>query len=230
MIDFFRVVPKKRTVKIKSKKGIIFNNPSGWRRQLFHSGTIIFLFAISYSIYLYWPLANSFITYKIGKKGIAMESEIKKEMIEEKIVVEEFFIKIPKIAAEAEVKKNISPYDINEYLPILNNNVVAHSKTSSFPNEGSTVYLFAHSSQQSFLDARDNAVFYLLGELKNGDDILINYNGTIFTYRIYMEKIIKSKETDYLDYIDSSKEILILQTCWPIGTNWQRLLVFAERV
>lgn len=230
MIDFFRVVPKKRTVKIKSKKGVIFSNPSGWKRHLFHAGTFIFLFAISYSVYLYWPLANSFITYKIGKKGIAMENEIQKEMIEEKVIVEEFFIKIPKIAAEAEVKKNISPYDISEYLPILNNNVVAHSKTSNFPNEGRTVYLFAHSSQQGIEASRNNSVFYLLGKLTNDDTIFLRYNGETYSYQVYDQKVVAADEIHYLKYQEEGKELLILQTCWPIGTDWRRLLIFAQRI
>jgi len=145
---------------------------------------------------------------------------------------DEFRINIPKIGANTKIQANVSPYSKEEYLRVLKNNVVAHSDESSLPGggKGTAVYLFAHSSQQGVLDARDNAVFYLLGEMKDGDDILISYKGNIFTYRVYTEKIIKSKDTDYLNYTDKDKEILILQTCWPIGTNWQRLLVFAERI
>ncbi len=145
---------------------------------------------------------------------------------------DEFKINIPKIGANTKIQANVSPYSKEEYMKVLKNNVVAHSDESSLPGngKGTAVYLFAHSSQQGVLDARDNSVFYLLGELKNGDDVFINYKGKVFTYRVYMEKVIKSKDTDYLNYTDKDKEILILQTCWPIGTNWQRLLVFAERI
>lgn len=145
---------------------------------------------------------------------------------------DEFTINIPKIGANTKIQANVSPYSKEEYMRVLKSNVVAHSDESSLPGDGkgTTVYLFAHSSQQGVLDARDNAVFYLLGEMKDGDDILVSYKGEIFTYRVYMEKVIKSKDTDYLNYADKDKEILILQTCWPIGTNWQRLLVFAEKI
>lgn len=145
---------------------------------------------------------------------------------------DEFMINIPKIGANTKIQANVSPYSKEEYMKVLKNNVVAHSDESSLPGggKGTVVYLFAHSSQQGVFDARDNAVFYLLGEMKDGDDILVSYNGNIFTYRVYMEKIIKSKDSEYLNYTDKDKEILILQTCWPIGTNWQRLLVFAERI
>ncbi|MCW1949151.1 MAG: sortase [Candidatus Shapirobacteria bacterium] len=145
---------------------------------------------------------------------------------------DEFKIKIPKIGANTKIQANVSPYSKEEYLRVLKNNLIAHSDESSLPGKGkgTAVYLFAHSSQQGVFDARENPVFYLLGELESGDDILVSYNGNLFTYRVYMEKVIKSKDTDYLNYTDRDKEILILQTCWPIGTNWQRLLVFAERI
>lgn len=148
------------------------------------------------------------------------------------VVSNEFKINIPKIGANADIAINVSPYNKNEYMSVLKNNKVAHSNESSLPDKGkgTAIYLFAHSSQQGIFDARDNSVFYLLGELKDGDDILINYRGKTITYRVYMEKVIKSKETEYLNYSDKEKEVLILQTCWPIGTNWQRLLVFAERI
>jgi LPXTG-site transpeptidase (sortase) family protein len=45
-----------------------------------------------------------------------------------------------------------------------------------------------------------------------------------------MKKIIKPNQIEYLEYKEEDKEIVILQTCWPIGTNWQRLLVFAEKI
>lgn len=148
------------------------------------------------------------------------------------VVSNEFKINIPKIGANTDIVSNVSPYNKQEYLSVLKDNKIAHSNESSLPDKGigTAVYLFAHSSQQGLLGARDNSAFYLLGELNNGDDILINYRGKTLTYRVYMEKVIKSKETEYLNYSDKNKEILILQTCWPIGTNWQRLLVFAERI
>jgi sortase A len=143
-----------------------------------------------------------------------------------------FNVEIPKIGAKADIVIGISPYDKNEYKAVLKDNVIAQSQISSLPGEGkgTSVYLFAHSSQQDISAARQNSVFYLLGELGNDDMVMINYKGKIFAYRVYMKKVIKPKEIEYLEYRDENKEIVILQTCWPIGTNWQRLLVFAEKV
>jgi LPXTG-site transpeptidase (sortase) family protein len=93
-----------------------------------------------------------------------------------------------------------------------------------------TTYIFAHSTQQSLDMVRKNSVFYLLDELVNNDLVYIKYSGNFYKYRVYDKKVISSKETEYLNFKEDNKELLILQTCWPIGTNWKRLLVFAERI
>lgn len=114
----------------------------------------------------------------------------------------------------------------------MESNKIAHSNYSALPGngKGSTTYLFAHSTQQSIQTVRKNSVFYLLGELGENDKILINYQGTNIEYKVYMKKVISANESEYLTYSDANREVLILQTCWPLGTNWKRLLVFAERI
>jgi LPXTG-site transpeptidase (sortase) family protein len=60
--------------------------------------------------------------------------------------------------------------------------------------------------------------------------IYVDYYGQEIKYKVYDKKIIKSDDLTYLNYQDSSKEVLVLQTCWPIGTDWNRLLILAERI
>lgn len=230
MLDFFRLVPKKRSVKIKSKNGIIFHNPSGHKKYLFHIGTFVFLLAIGYLVYLYWPLGKSLIAYKTGKE--TKEAEVKKEEIKPVVVVaEEFLIRIPKIGAFANIVTGVSPFNKKEYLPILEKNTVAQARDTGMPgNTDKAIYLFAHSTSQGYKVVRNNSVFYLLGELKENDLAYIRYNGQVYTYRVYAQKVVAASDIQYLDYKSEGKEILILQTCWPIGTDWKRLLVFAERI
>lgn len=230
MLDFFRVVPKKRSVKIKSKNGVIFSNPSGLKKYSFYMGTVILVLAIGYFCNLYWPLVKSIIVYKSGKKTAVIESEIKKEIAEPKVIKEEFFIKIPKIGAETEVVKNISPFDKNEYLPILNEDKVAQSKYSGLPGQNTTIYLFAHSTKMGLQMVKSNSVFYLLGELKTDDLVFLQYNGGIYIYKVFDQKVVRAEEIEYMEYKEDGQEILILQTCWPIGTDWKRLLVFAKKI
>jgi LPXTG-site transpeptidase (sortase) family protein len=252
MFDFIRATPKKRSVRIKNESGVIFHNLTGQKKLLFNLGTIILFISIVFLIYLYQPLFSSWRKYKqissIDKQKtiiqispvITPSPTIKPTptiivVTEEIIEVDEnkdFKIEIPKIGAKADIIEEISPIDKKEYLKILENNKIAHSSFSALPGngKGSMTYLFAHSTQQSIQTVRKNSVFYLLGELGEKDKILVNFHGQNIEYEVYMKKIISAKESEYLTYQDPTKEILILQTCWPIGTNWKRLLIFAQRI
>ena len=132
--------------------------------------------------------------------------------------------------AFAKIVDNVSPFDKKQYTQVLQDNVVAQAKDTSPPGmgPGHTTYIFAHSTSGGINMVRKNAVFYLLGEMKNGDEFFINKNGKNYAYKVYQQKIISADQTDFLKYTDPEKEVVILQTCWPIGTDWKRLLVFAE--
>jgi LPXTG-site transpeptidase (sortase) family protein len=229
MFDFLKITPTKRSVKIGKKYGILYSNPSKPKRIIFNIGTAVILLSVIYLIYLYQPLVKSLIIYKFN---ISKNADVKK--IEETGVIksDEFSIIIPKISAKSNVIANVSPYNQKEYLEVLNKDEVAQSKTSSLPGMGinNTTYIFAHSTQQSLNMVRKNSVFYLLDELTNDDVAYIKYNGNLYKYKIYDKKVVSPKEAEYLNYKDENKELLILQTCWPIGTNWKRLLVFAARI
>lgn len=241
MNNFFKITPNKRSVKIHKSTGVIYHNPSRWKKIVFNIGSAIFVLSFFGLFYLYQPLVKSWLNYKhidqskiTYTNNILISPTVSPKTIDKKpeILLNNFDISIPKIGAESKVVTNVSPIDRNEYIKILNENVIAHSNLSSLPNQGvgTMTYLFAHSSQQNITSVRNNSVFYLLGELNEGDIFFINYKGSNFTYKVYMKKIITTQESEYLNYTDSEKEIVILQTCWPIGTNWKRLLVFAERI
>ena len=113
----------------------------------------------------------------------------------------------------------------------MDQNLIAQAKGTNLPNEGkgTTTYLFAHSSQQGLSRVRNNSVFYLLGELEKGDLIYLKTADQAFVYVVYDKKIVNPKEISYIYDKEDDKELLILQTCWPIGTDWKRLLVYAAR-
>lgn len=229
MFDFFRVIPKKRKIRIKSGSGILYNNPPTFKKIIFKVGNIVLIFSVVYLGYLYFPLGNAIFRYKTSAKIV---EEPKFGEISTILLSNRFEIQVPKILASAEVVPNVSPFDRNEYLKILEKNVVAQAKGTAFPGDGvgKSIYIFAHSSQQGISVVRNNSVFYLLGELNNGDVVYINYRDKIYTYKTYMKKIVKATDISYINYNDPEKEVLILQTCWPIGTDWNRLLIFAERI
>jgi LPXTG-site transpeptidase (sortase) family protein len=140
----------------------------------------------------------------------------------------DFSIVIPKIGAAAKVFANVDPSNEEEYQKVLLEGV-AHAKGTVFPGLRGNTYLFAHSTDSFWDVGRYNAVFYLLKDLSVGDEVTIFYQGIRHDYVITESKIVGPNDVSPI--VDAQKEgdeTLILQTCWPPGTTFQRLLVFAR--
>lgn len=138
----------------------------------------------------------------------------------------QFGIIIPKIGANAAIYPNVDPGNPDIYLPILKKGV-AHAAGTVFPGVKGNVYLFAHSTDSFWDVGRYNAIFYLLKELTNGDEIDIFYKGVRYVYRVTNRLIVDPTDVRFLTE-ETPYEQLTLQTCWPPGTTLKRLLVFAR--
>jgi LPXTG-site transpeptidase (sortase) family protein len=236
LFDFFRLVPNSRKIKIKRRNGVIFSNPGGVKRYIFYVSNLLVLGAVGLIIFIYAPVTKALVNFKTYQKKIE-KGEIKVNSTESVVVADdktnnEFMIFIPKILAEAKIIENVSPSDKKSFDSILDNGSVAMATGSLLPGSGlgSLTYLFSHSTTQDILGARKNAVFYLLGELTDGDQLYIYYGGEKYVYERYKSEVVGARETKYLNYSEEDSEIVILQTCWPLGTNWKRLLVFGRRL
>ncbi len=231
MLDLLRVVPKKRTVILKAKKGILFSNPSVLGKSIFYLGTALFFVSLTYLAYLYQPLGVALVSYYT--KPTVSSDKILAEPTPTMMPVEDrrFLVSIPKISAENEIVPKVDVQSKSSYMEVLKSGKIAHALGSFLPGDGlgKSIYLFAHSTEQEFSMVRKNSVFYLLDKLENFDMVYIRYQGGDFKYRVFDKKIVSAQEAEYLSYSDPSREVLILQTCWPLGTNWKRLLVFAQK-
>lgn len=138
-----------------------------------------------------------------------------------------FSILIPKIGANARVFPNVDPSNPDVFLPVLQHGV-AHAQGTLFPGQAGNIYLFAHSADNFWNVGRYNATFYLLKDLKEGDDIVVFSQNIRHNYVVKRSGIINPSEVSFITHAKTGKEQLILQTCWPPGTTWQRLIVFAE--
>ena len=136
-----------------------------------------------------------------------------------------FSIYIPKIDAKSKVIANVNAADEDQYVESLKKGV-AHAAGTFFPGQGKGIYLFAHSTDTSFNVARYNAVFYLLRELVPGDEIELFFTDKKYVYTVSDKQIIEANDTSWLTR-NYDKETLILQTCWPPGTSWKRLVIEA---
>jgi len=138
-----------------------------------------------------------------------------------------FSILIPKIGASAKVIPNVDSTSETEYRAALEKGV-AHAKGSVFPGLKGTTYLFSHSTDSFWNVGRYNAIFYLLKDLSPGDDVIIFFLNQRFNYTVKKTEIIDPDQVDLLVHAQQSQEQLVLQTCWPPGTTWKRLIVIAE--
>lgn len=138
-----------------------------------------------------------------------------------------FSVIVPKIGINEAVYENVDPTNDKEYLEVLKKGV-AHAKGSAYPGMNGTTYIFAHSTDNFWNVGRYNAVFYLLNKLEPGDDIVTFFYDQRYNYIVKEKKVVDGDAVEYLQANIGKGERIILQTCWPPGTTWKRLIVIAE--
>ena len=139
----------------------------------------------------------------------------------------EFSIVVPKIGASSRIQANVDSTNKGEYLEVLKS-AIAHAKGTAYPGVNGTTFLFAHSADNFWNIGRYNAVFYLLKDLEHGDEVYLFFRGKRHNYEVYEKRIAEPSEIEHVDAALGQGEKIILQTCWPPGTDWKRTLVFAR--
>lgn len=100
---------------------------------------------------------------------------------------------------------------------------------SARPGEKGNFVLSGHSSND-WLDRGDyKFIFAPLERMKAGDTIYVNYNSTRYVYTITHTKVVKPTDVAALQ-TGTDKPHMTLVTCTPLGTDRDRLLVFADQV
>ena len=174
------------------------------------AGNILLIVSFIGFLYLFWPVIQIYLF---------------PPTIQQQLPDTGTFITIPKIHAQSPVILNVDPGNQAVYDEALKHGV-AQAKGTSLPGQAGTTYLFAHSSGPIWDETHFNTIFMRLGELKKGDRIIIRKNGKNYVYKMRESKIVNPSEVSYLT--NNKKTQLIVQTCWPIGTSFYRLLVFAD--
>jgi sortase A len=136
-----------------------------------------------------------------------------------------FSLIIPKLGINAKVESSVDPTNPKEYDLALKNGV-AHAQGTSFPDQPGTIYIFGHSTDYPWNIARYNALLYPLKYIEKEDEIVVIYHQKSYFYQVEEKKIAEANELDYLTSQEGEKK-LVLQTCWPPGTTWKRLIVIA---
>jgi LPXTG-site transpeptidase (sortase) family protein len=110
---------------------------------------------------------------------------------------------------------------------------VIHYPGTALPGEQGTIYVSGHSSDYLWKQSPFRDVFARLNFLSLGDDIFIDVygiDGKVYNYRYQVSGSNVHSPDDQTQFIDNSTNKLNLSTCWPIGTQADRLVVSAVQV
>jgi len=136
-----------------------------------------------------------------------------------------FYIEIPSLEIYEQIHVNINPNKPEEYEAALETGV-AHARNSAFPGQGKLIYIFGHSTNGIWNVEAYNAIFYQIKDLAIGEKIILHLGGEQFIYEVSAQDVVASSEVNFVNDL-KEENILLLQTCWPPGTSWQRLFVSA---
>jgi LPXTG-site transpeptidase (sortase) family protein len=186
---------------------------------LIAAGCLLIAVSIILFTYIFWPVLNVEVSYNLNKPQTKI-NEINP-------VDKSFGIIIPKIGANARVIPDVDPFDSSVYQVALAKGV-AQAKGTARPDQIGNMFLFSHSSANLLEANRYNSVFYLLSKLEKNDEIYIYYKNLKYKYIVSGKKLVDAKDISYLNPASKVKS-LILMTCWPPGTNFERLLIFATK-
>jgi sortase A len=181
------------------------------QRVIYWLGNFLIVFSLAGLVWVFWPVAQ---LYFQPPPPVPVRSATGT------------YLAIPKINAVAPVILGVDPWNQAVYEKALQNGV-AQAAGTSLPGQPGTMFIFAHSSDWPWRLTRYNTVFFRLGELQAGDEIEIAANGRNYTYEVFAKKVVWPNEVGFLK---EKTNQLVLQTCTPIGTAFQRLLVFARPV
>lgn len=194
------------------------------------TGLLLFLTPILLGELSYWHRQVS------TPKFLSAEAENNKIGFGELLVLEKegflspadwnFTLLIPSIKLNAKVIPSVSPKSASEYEKALKTGV-AHAQGTSLPDQPGTVYLFGHSTDYPWNIAHYNALFYSLRYLNQGDEVILIYQNSNYLYQVTEKKVVDAQDLEYL-YPQNEEQRLVLQTCWPPGTSWKRLIIIAK--
>lgn len=196
------------------------------------AGLFLIALALLFALIIYLPVISKEVGYIINKPNTNIEVVVPKGFISDKnddIVVAadpEFSVIVPKIGANSKIVADVDPYDSQIYQKELTKGV-AHAKGTVYPGQVGNSFYFAHSSENFYNANKYNSVFYLLNKMVMGDFFYLVYKGDIYKYNVIEVKIVQPETISYITGV-TEKKMATLMTCWPAGTDLQRLVVVGE--
>ncbi|MEI6850807.1 MAG: class E sortase [Candidatus Saccharibacteria bacterium] len=137
---------------------------------------------------------------------------------------------IPKINVDVPVTYDIGN-DYSSQMTAMGKGVAhfAIPGADSHPGQVGNTVIAGHSSNDLLEFGDYKFIFAQLDKLEIGDTIYANYESKRYTYTVTKKEIVKPNNVSSLVYA-TSKPILTLVTCTPLGTSLNRLLIIAEQI
>ena len=108
-------------------------------------------------------------------------------------------------------------------------NGVAHFPGTAEVGEVGNAYIFGHSSDMLLAPGSFKTIFALLPQIEIGAEILVsNNNGEQFRYLVTEKFVVENNQTEVLSQDTNGKQVLTLQTSYPLGTALKRFIVKSE--
>jgi LPXTG-site transpeptidase (sortase) family protein len=138
-------------------------------------------------------------------------------------------VKIQKIGIEAPIIWSLSA-DEASMLEDLKSGVTRFPETG-IPGQRGNAVISGHSSNYIWAPGNYNYIFKDLNNLQNGDEVVLSAvqkNGKSFEYKYKVtgKSVVAADDAEIFQ--NSDKPTITLVTCWPLRTNWKRLIVQAE--
>lgn len=193
----------------------------------------VFIFAVLNSRFIlanaeFWMYGKNIIPTALSKLPVSGPAQIESKT---KVLPDKATLVIDNIGVSAPIIFNVGT-DPNSIYKNLENGVI-HYSSAPKPGMNGVSIILGHSSAYPWYKGAYGSVFALLGKLKAGDRIYIEYSdGSNFVFSVKQSVIFSPlKENAQLAQIEKSERpTLVLISCWPIGTNYKRIAIEAELI
>lgn len=180
-------------------------------------GILLIIFSFFILAYNIFPVVKT--EFKLKSSKLPVQSIVSESP-------KDFSIVVPRYKIKAPVSANVDPFDTKAYQLALNKGA-AHAKGSSLPGQNGKIFIFAHSSSDLLSKNPYGTLFYPLTDLNAGDEVVLDYNGKQYSYKVRSKFIVDPKDITPLDKTDGGT-VVYLMTCWPPGTSLKRMIITAD--
>ena len=134
-----------------------------------------------------------------------------------------YVLNIAKLNLSAPIIINVDGNDKDAYNKALEGGV-AHLLGSALPGQAGNPFIFGHSSYYAWKPGNYKQIFKNLNDLEVGGSITISSNLSTYNYKVTDKEIVQPNDVAVANQNYTEKK-LTLMTCWPIGSDKERLVV-----